>query len=130
MLYIEPVYIQSNANNVYPLMKKVLLNFGQYVAFEDTIAQGINSLIAQASGTPPPTGSVNPPPTGGGNGGLSAAVSQINKALSDLKAAQASGNFADYGKALQELQDAINAYNQAVAASGGGTASPAPKPSG
>jgi hypothetical protein len=58
----------------------------------------------------------------------------MNKAIADLKAAQQSGNFEAYGKALKDLQDAIARYEEAVkaapapSASPSGPASPAASP--
>jgi uncharacterized protein len=131
MLYVEPLYVQSKGANSYPQMKFVLMNFGQYIGFADTLPDALKSLLAAAgtapstSGTspPPPTGS--PPPTAG-NAAMNAAIAKINKALTDLKAAQSAGDFAKYGQALQELQAAVAEYQAAQAAA---TATPSPAPS-
>jgi uncharacterized membrane protein (UPF0182 family) len=53
---------------------------------------------------------------------LDAATAAIDKAIVDLKAAQQSGDFQAYGRALQELNDAIAQYQRARA----GTATAAP----
>jgi len=136
ILYVEPVYIKSTNQGSYPLMKKVLLNYGDYIAYDDDVASGIKDLLAQAkAGTPavtvpPPTGT-SPPPTGtsppttGTSPAITAAVNQINKALSDLASAQQSGDFQKYGAALDELKAATAAYNAAVKAAG---AAATPKP--
>ncbi len=126
MLYVEPLYIQSGASgqtgtNTYPQLKKILMAYGDYVSFADTVDQGIADLLNQAK-TGQPT--VTPPATNPGttNDALSAAVGKINKALQDLQKAQTTGDFAAYGNALKELQAAIDEYNKAK-----GTA-PAPTP--
>ena len=41
--------------NSYPLMKKVLLNYGDYVAYDNDIASGIKDLLAQAKAGAPTT---------------------------------------------------------------------------
>ena len=77
-------------------------------------------------GTPPPAANspeVPSPPTAvtppvpGGNVQLStakaAALQQVQAALDGMEAAQTSGNFAQYGEALQRLDDAMNAYKAA-----------------
>ncbi len=122
MLYVEPLYIQS-ASNGYPQLKKILLAYGDYVAFADSLDQGISDLLTQAKSGQP---TVNPPVTGGGGtntDAVSAAIDKINTALSDLKKAQESGDFEAYGKALNELQAAIADYNKAKSA---GTPAPSP----
>jgi uncharacterized membrane protein (UPF0182 family) len=147
MLYVEPLYQQPRTQNPYPQLKQVLVNFGQFVGFGETLPQALTSLqnaarAGQASGAPPsgtpspnpatpsPSGSASPSPIPSAttapppsNAALDAATAAIDKALADLKAAQASGNFADYGKALQELQAAIDQYQKAR---GGATPSPSP----
>src|SRR5262249_60473436 len=75
---------------------------------------------------PSPPSNNTPPPPSSNNPALNAAIAKINKALSDLKAAQVAGDFAKYGQALQELQAAINEYQQAPAAA---RSSPPPSPS-
>jgi uncharacterized membrane protein (UPF0182 family) len=144
ILYVEPVYIKSTNPGSYPLMKKVLLNYGDFVAFADDTASGITDLLKQAkSGVPsttPPTTPTNPspsasatspptappttvsPPGAGNSAALNAAVLQINKALADLKKAQQDGAFAAQGQALEELNNAIAAYEKALNSTG----SPAP----
>jgi uncharacterized membrane protein (UPF0182 family) len=134
MLYVEPLYVESKAQNSYPYLKYVVVNFGQYVGFDVNLQGALNQLLnAAKTGNPsqqkPPSGT-NPPPTTTppANGAVAAAVAKINKALSDLKAAQQSGNFTAYGQALDALNAAINEYQQAQQAAGGGS-TPSPVPS-
>jgi uncharacterized membrane protein (UPF0182 family) len=131
MLYVEPIYIQSNAANSYPLMKKVLLNYGEFVAYEDTLQKGIESLVRQATGQQPTT--VQPPagqppagqpPAGQQSGAMADAVTRIQKALANLKSAQSSGDFEAYGRALKELDDAVKAFQDAQKAAGSQQSTP------
>jgi len=146
MLYVEPIYQQTHTQNPYPQLKQVLVNFGQFVGFGETLPDALTSLqraakAGQASGTspPPPTGT-SPPPTGSpsasptptpsattappsSSAALDAATAAIDTAIAHLKAAQESGDFEAYGKALQELNAAIAQYQQARQA-----ASPTPTP--
>ncbi|MGC9668849.1 UPF0182 family protein [Planosporangium sp. 12N6] len=142
MLYVEPLYIRSTNENSYPSMRKVLVTFGKYVAYEDTLQAAIDSLIRQASGQAPP--STTPPATGQpstptptspspASGAVSEAAAKIQQAITDLRAAQQSGDFDKYGQALKALDDAVKQYQAAQQAAGGTTApaagSPTPTPS-
>jgi uncharacterized membrane protein (UPF0182 family) len=144
MLYVEPIYVQGTANNAYPTMGKVLMSYGNYVAYTDTIQQGFDDLARQAGKQPapsaPPTGGgVTPPPTATTppSGAVSEAAARIQQAIADLRAAQQSGDFDKYGQALKALDDAVKAYQAAQQASGAPAApapsappaSPAPSPS-
>jgi uncharacterized membrane protein (UPF0182 family) len=134
ILYVEPVYIKSTQQGSYPLMKKVLLSYGDYIAYDDDVASGIADLLNQAkSGAPttaPPTGTTTPPTTTtppGVTPQLTAAVAEINKALADLSAAYKSGDLAKIGAAQAALQKATEDYQAALKASPI-TPSPSPTP--
>ncbi len=136
MLYVEPLYVKTHGDNTFPQLKYVLLSFGQYVGFDATLDGAVKQLLAAAAaGTPsnanPPPTSGTPPPTTGNSAAVDAALANLDKAMADLAAAQKSGDFAAYGKALQEVNDALNAYQAARAAQGAtGTPSASPSPTG
>ncbi len=141
MLYVEPLYIRGTGDNSYPLMRKVLLSYGKFVAYEDTLPAGIESLVKQATGQAPPTATTPPPgqqppsttpPAQGG--AVAEAAAKIQQAINDLKAGQQSGDFEAQGRALKALDDAVKAYQAAQAAAGapapGGSGTPTPAASG
>ncbi|WP_446211260.1 UPF0182 family membrane protein [Micromonospora sp. IBSANI012] len=136
MLYVEPVYVKSNQQDAYPLLQKVLLSYGDggsYVALADNLTDGIKQLVDQGKragqGTTPPPGGTPPPPPGGTppplTGELAAAAERVQTAIVEVKAAQTSGDFERYGRALKALDEAMTAFQQAQQ-----TAGPAPTPSG
>ncbi|MEU5787723.1 UPF0182 family protein [Micromonospora purpureochromogenes] len=136
MLYVEPVYVKSNQQDAYPLLQKVLLSYGDggsYVALADNLTDGIKQLVDQGKragqGTTPPPGGTPPPPPGGAppplTGELAAAAERVQTAIVEVKAAQTSGDFERYGRALKALDEAMTAFQQAQQAAG-----PAPTPSG
>ena len=68
--------------------------------------------------------------TGQGNAALSAAAAKVSKAIDDLRAAQKSGDFEAYGKALAALDQALKEFQAASAAAGTPGPTPSPSPSG
>ncbi|MFG1676512.1 UPF0182 family protein [Micromonospora sp. NPDC049282] len=144
MLYVEPVYVKSSSQDAYPLLQKVLLSYGDggsYVVLANNLSDGIKQLVEQGkragSVSPPPTDDGgNPPPSGGNNstpppltGELADAAGKVQSAIAEVKAAQASGDFERYGRALKTLDEAMTAFQQAQAAARGsatpsGSASP------
>jgi uncharacterized membrane protein (UPF0182 family) len=76
-------------------------------------AQPPPNRTGQAPEVPTP---VAVPPGNGGPVQLSApkaaALQEVNTALNAVREAQQSGNFAEYGEALQRLDDAMNKYRQ------------------
>jgi uncharacterized protein len=151
MLYVEPLYIQTSGEKTYPLLRKVLLNYGEYVAYADDLQSGIKQLV-EAGKKPPPTtsqqgeqGGTTPSPSASASASpsptpsaapsaavppdLTAAAAQVQQAIDAVRAAQASGNFEAYGRALSQLDQAMKNF-EAAQAKAGGSASPAPTPSG
>ncbi|MEV0000764.1 UPF0182 family protein [Micromonospora sp. NPDC050980] len=150
MLYVEPVYVKSSSQDAYPLLQKVLLSYGDggsYVVLANNLNDGIKQLVEQGkragAGSPPPStdDGGTPPPSGGDNnnpppltGELADAAGRVQSAIAEVKAAQASGDFERYGRALKALDEAMTAFQQAQAAAGGsatpsGSASPSASPS-
>ena len=133
LLYVEPVYVQAEAATSFPLLRKVLVSFGNNVAFEDTLQEALDTLFAAQGGAPgggetPPT---TPPAGGGGppsgqgqeNPALAQALQDAQDALEAGQRALAAGDFAAYGKAQQDLREAIA---RALAAEQGGSSAPSP----
>ncbi|WP_207786210.1 UPF0182 family protein [Micromonospora globispora] len=138
MLYVEPVYVKSSNQDAYPLLQKVLLSYGDggsYVVLANNLNDGIKQLVElgkRAGQGSPPTGGTNPPPNTGANpppltGALADAAGKVQSAIAEVKAAQASGDFERYGRALKALDEAMTAFQEAQAAVG---TSSAPAPSG
>ncbi|MET7747078.1 UPF0182 family protein [Micromonospora sp. NPDC005367] len=146
MLYVEPVYVKSNNQDAFPQLQRVLVSYGDgssFVALANSLSDGIKQLVEQgkraAEDTPtPPTGdnpSV-PPPTGGDTppltGELAAAADRVQTAIAEVRAAQTSGDFERYGRALKALDDAMKAFEaaQAQTTQTAGTPAATPTPSG
>ncbi|WP_233496168.1 UPF0182 family protein [Geodermatophilus sp. TF02-6] len=148
LLYVEPLYVQGTGENSFPLLQKVLVNYGDRVGYADTLAQALDQVFGAGAGesatdsgevgttpttptTPSPSPSPAPtpaPPADGGTTNTPArdqAVADMNAALQALADAQRNGDFAAQGQALADLQRAVQAY-QAV----GGAASAPPTPGG
>ncbi|MGI8433151.1 MAG: UPF0182 family protein, partial [Nocardioidaceae bacterium] len=131
LLYIEPLYVQGQGQGSQPLLRKVLVSFGDQVAYENTLPEALNKLFGAGVGdsvtplvggtstTPSPAPSTSgspaplPSPGAGSPGELASSVTAINAALSHLAAAQKAGDFAGIGQAQSELQTAIQRFQQA-----------------
>jgi uncharacterized membrane protein (UPF0182 family) len=132
MLYVEPLYLKTKGDNSYPFLRKVLVAYGsKFVAYADTLADGLDQLVQQATGqAPTPTAGTSPPSTGTPpTGALADAVAGLDKALADLKAAQISGDPEAYGKAFKEVMDAVKHYQDVRAATPAPATSGSPTPS-
>jgi hypothetical protein len=109
LLYVQPVYIQSTGETSFPLLKKVLVMFGDKIAFEDTLEGALNSLFGSGVVTPPVDGGTTPDVSN-----LAKALAAAQKALADQDSAMRAGDWAAYGKAAEALKTAIAAAQKAA----------------
>jgi uncharacterized protein len=135
LLYVEPLYVEGTGENSFPLLQKVLVNYGDRVGYANTLAEALDQVFGAGAGeaavdndeAPPTTDQPDapatptpPPPADGGTETPSTpemqqAVEAINNALAALQTAQRNGDFAGQGQALEDLQEAVTAYQTAQA---------------
>ncbi|WP_240619520.1 UPF0182 family protein [Blastococcus sp. TF02-8] len=141
LLYVEPLYVQGTGTNPFPLLRKVLVNYGDRVGYADTLKEALDQVFGDGAGdaatdsgsqgttptpaptSPSPSPEPTPPPTDGGGGSTperDAAVAEMNAALTRLADAQRSGDFAAQGQALADLQRAVEAYQRTQQPGGDG----------
>lgn len=124
LLYVQPVYVQSTGNTSYPLLKKILVAFGDKIAFEDTLTQALDVLFGGDAGVDVPTNATDVPAADAGtttgtttpatNVALATALQDAKTAIADREAARVSGDWTAYGEADARLTAALD---RALAAS-------------
>ncbi|WP_433562663.1 UPF0182 family protein [Nocardia sp. CA-151230] len=130
ILYVEPWYLERNTGGPnapsFPQLVKVLASYRDKVGYGSTVKEALDQVLpgtgsaatdqpGQAAtpptqGATPPTAPVTPPATG--SGGRDAAVKQLDDALKAVQDAQKSGDLGQLGKALEQLQTAVNNYEK------------------
>lgn len=131
LLYVQPVYVKSTGETSYPLLKKVLVAFGDKIAFEPTLDAALDKIFGGDSGasagdgtTPTEPGTDAPgtdtpgtdtPTTPSQNAELDAALKDAAAALKERQAAYAANDLVAAAQADKKLQDALE---RAIAASG------------
>jgi uncharacterized membrane protein (UPF0182 family) len=115
LLYVQPVYIQSTGETSFPLLQKILVAFGDQIAFEDTLDQALTSLFGSSgmNPTPIPTDPDAEPTELGTDTpvspNLELALQQALEAIQEKEAAMAIGDWTAFGKAEEKLKRAIQA---------------------
>ena len=115
LLYVQPVYIQSTGETSFPLLQKILVAFGDQIAFEDTLDQALTSLFGSSGMNPTPTPTdPDAEPTEPGTDApvspnLELALQQALEAIQEKEAAMAIGDWTAFGKAEAKLKRAIQA---------------------
>ncbi|MGV9662701.1 UPF0182 family protein [Nocardia niigatensis] len=130
ILYVEPWYLERNTGGPnapsFPQLVKVLASYRDKVGYGSTVKEALDQVLpgtgsaatdqpGQAAtpptqGATPPTTPATPPATG--SGGKDAAVKQLDDALKAVQDAQKSGDLGQLGKALEQLQTAVNNYQK------------------
>ena len=115
LLYVQPVYIQSTGETSFPLLQKILVAFGDQIAFEDTLDQALTSLFGSSGMNPAPTPTdPDAEPTEPGteapvSPNLELALAQALEAIQEKEAAMAAGDWTAFGQAEEKLKRAIQA---------------------
>ncbi len=134
LLYVQPVYVQASSGTSFPILQKVLVSFGDQIAFEDTLDDALDSLFGGNSGavagdsdmptvdngdasdsgqstdesdTTPSAGSATQSPA------MQAALQAMQQAIADRDRAMQDGDWAAYGEADQRLREALQQALQA-----------------
>ncbi|WP_189037488.1 UPF0182 family membrane protein [Streptomyces daqingensis] len=107
LLYIEPVYVRGAGTN-YPRMRKVLVTYGERIAFEDTLGQALDKVF-DAKGDSDEGEEPDKPegPPASGDATVQEALEKAQEAYDDGQRALEKGDWKEYGKAQDDLESAL-----------------------
>ena len=126
LLYVQPVYVQATNETSFPLLRKVLVAFGDQIAFEDTLDLALDELFGGDSGadagdtgaettpdptdptTPTPDPTADPEPETETGAGLADALADAKAALDERTAAYAKNDLVAAAEADAKLVEALN----------------------
>ena len=140
LLYVQPVFVQSSGGTQLPQLRRVLVAFGNKIAFENTLSEALDSLFGGDSGAATGDESVTPTDqTGTGGDGTSttptapagdyaAALAEAQAALQAKQAALTAGNLAEFATQDARLNAAVQRLIELEDQAQGGTATPTPSP--
>lgn len=106
LLYIEPIYLKADNVNSLPEVKRVIVAYGDRIAYEPTLAGALNSLFGTGDGAVVDPGTVNPGT--GGTLGVDKLIQLANEAFKNATASQKNGDWTSYGKYIKELEGYLN----------------------
>ncbi|GAA2900936.1 UPF0182 family protein [Microbacterium esteraromaticum] len=123
LLYVQPIFVQSSEGTKLPNLRKVLVAFGDRVAFEDTLTEALDVLFGGDAGASGGDGDVEPTdpetpadpdapadPDEGGTpptGEAATALEEARAALSAREAALKSGDLEKFAAEDKKLTAAI-----------------------
>lgn len=112
ILYVEPLYIQASNENSLPEVNRIIVAFQDKIVMERTLDEALIKLFRGVSGG---TGTTIPETPGSGETEQSPTLDidinvlarRVREAFERAQNASQSGNWAQYGEALQELETLI-----------------------
>ncbi|TNM33009.1 UPF0182 family protein [Streptomyces sedi] len=112
LLYVEPVYVRGAGTN-YPLLRRVLVTYGETTAFEDTLEDALDVVFGvtesgeEPEETPPPEeGEEEPPPDGEAT--VQESIEEAQQAWEDSEQALQNGDWEAFGEAQARLEEALD----------------------
>ncbi len=114
LLYIEPVYLEATNSSI-PEVKRVIVVYGDNIAYEATLAEALNSLFGEGSAYESTEAEDN---AGSEEGESSSELSQseiiekAQEAFGNAEEAQKDGDWAKYGEYLNELEKYLNMLSE------------------
>jgi uncharacterized membrane protein (UPF0182 family) len=125
LLYVQPVFVQASSGTQLPQLQKVLVAFGNQVAFEDTLNEALDVLFGGDSGadsgdadveptpgatpepTPTPGETTDPEPTEPPTDDYQAALQAAQQAMLDRQEALQAGDLTAFAEADERLTAAV-----------------------
>ena len=108
LLYVEPIYLKSDTESNFPEMKMVVVSFGDKILMEPTLDKAIESLFGVSSEKP------KKPETEYDDANINDLINQANNVFTDANEASKNGNWAEYGRKLEELEKILNRLNTLI----------------
>lgn len=105
LLYVEPVYLEASESSI-PEVKRVIVVYGDRIAYEPTLAEALNSLFGEGSVSenkkePQASDSGN---SSDGKASMTELIKSANDAFNKAQEAQKNGDWAKYGEYIKELE--------------------------
>ena len=106
LLYVEPVYLEAKNSSI-PEVKRVIVAYGDRIAYESTLTEALNSLFGEGSAKESPgstDGQTQTAPQADEALSQTELAAKAQEAFDNAQKAQKDGDWAKYGQYLDELQ--------------------------
>ena len=125
LLYVQPVYVESNQPNAIPELKRVVVVNGTKIGIGSSLRAALTDSLGEVV---PPDGGEQPPP-GAGEQQIHALLDQAAQHFVAADAALRAGDLATYQSEIEAAQDATTQAQELIAGLLGVQPSPSPSPS-
>lgn len=113
LLYVEPVYLEATNSSI-PEVKRVIVVYGDEIAYEPTLAEALNSLFGEGSAHESQSSGDTNKDSGSSGSGMSQTelIQEAQAAYESAQEALQSGDWAEYGEYMDELEKYLNKLAQ------------------
>jgi uncharacterized protein len=126
LLYVQPVYVESNQPNAIPELKRVVVANGTQIGIGSTLRAALTDSLGEVV---PPDDGEQPPPQGSVEQQIQALLDQAAQHFVAADAALRAGDLATYQSEIAAAQDATTQAQELIAGLLGVQPSPSPSPS-
>jgi len=108
ILYVEPVYLEATNSSI-PEVKRVIVAYGEKIAYKPTLAEALDELFGEGSGNKY-TNDADKANAANGSKTLtqSEIIQKVQKAYDSAIAAQEDGDWAKYGEDMDQMEKYLN----------------------
>jgi len=106
LLYVEPVYLEASNESI-PEVKRVIVAYGDQIAYKSTLAEALNELFGEGSANES-SPSDSSDKASSDNLSQTEIIKRAQEAFDKAEDAQKNGNWAKYGEYLNELDKYLN----------------------
>jgi uncharacterized membrane protein (UPF0182 family) len=128
LLYVQPVYVQSDQANAIPELRRVIVVNGTEIGIGTTLREALADSLGEVV-APPPDDGAEPPPTGTIDEQVQALLQEAAEHFVLADAALRAGDLATYQAEVELAQAAIEEAVALLGEGGGGTPAESPSPS-
>lgn len=107
LLYVEPVYLEASESSI-PEVKRVIVAYGDKIAYEKTLAEALNKLFGEGSRSEESSASAEGDKSSSSTDSNTSLIRKANEAFSNATEAQKRGDWAKYGEYMKELEGYLN----------------------
>ena len=116
-IYVEPIYLKASNENSLPEVKRVIVAYGDRIAYEETLDQALTSLFGakeepKPDVTTPGETTPLPPREDGEIDTIKDLIVRANEMFNKAQASQRAGNWAEYGRNIDELSQILERLDE------------------
>ena len=107
IMYVEPVYLEAS-NQAIPEMKRVIVAYGDDIAYEATLAEALDDLFGEGKNSGSDSGTGTSGKSSSGKTSTKKLIQKANEAYENATNAMKDGDWKKYGEYQNELKKYLN----------------------